>query len=74
MTGPLIPLPLPDLTGLVQPVATVFAAYGAAKIGPPLVRNARQRAYDEASAAEVVAPSSSRRLSGSRPILNCRSS
>jgi hypothetical protein len=55
MTGPLIPLPLPDLTWLVQPVAAVFSAYGAAKIGPPLVRNARQRAYDEASAAEVVA-------------------
>jgi energy-coupling factor transporter ATP-binding protein EcfA2 len=54
MSGPLIPLPLPDLTGLVQPVATVFAAYGAAKIGPTLVRGARQRAYDEASAAEAV--------------------
>ncbi len=55
MTGPLIPLPLPDMTGLVQPIAAVFAAYGAAKIGPPLVRSARQRAYDEASAAEGVA-------------------
>jgi len=54
MTEPLVPLPLPDLTVLVQPLAAVFAAYGAAKIGPPLVRRARQRAYDEASAAEAV--------------------
>ena len=54
MTEPLVPLPLPDLTGLIQPVLAVLGAYGAAKIGPPLVRTARQRAYDEASSAEAV--------------------
>jgi energy-coupling factor transporter ATP-binding protein EcfA2 len=54
MTEPLVPIPLPDLTVIVQPVATVFAAYGAVKIGPPLIRKARQRAYDEASDAEAV--------------------
>jgi hypothetical protein len=52
MTEPLFPLP--DLTVLVQPVAAVFAAYGAAKIGTPLVRRARQGAFDDASAAEAV--------------------
>jgi len=52
MTEPLVPLP--DLTVLVQPVAAVFAAYGAAKIGTPLVRRARQGAFDDASAAEAV--------------------
>jgi hypothetical protein len=54
MTEPLVPIPLPDLTVIVQPVAAVLAAYGAAKIGPPLIRTARQRAYDEASGAEAV--------------------
>ncbi len=54
MTEPLVPIPLPDLTAVVQPVAAVFAAYGAAKVGPPLIRRARQRAYDEASEAEAV--------------------
>ena len=54
MTEPLVPLPLPDLTVIVQPVAVVLAAYGAAKFGPPLVRTARQRAYDEASITEAV--------------------
>ena len=54
MTEPLVPIPLPDLTVIVQPVAAVLAAYGAAKVGPPLIRTARQRAYDEASSAEAV--------------------
>jgi len=54
MTEPLFPLPVPDLTVLVQPVAALFAAYGAVKIAPPLIRRARQRAYDEASEAEIV--------------------
>ena len=54
MTEPLVPIPLPDLTVIVQPVAAVFAAYGAAKVGPPLIRRARQRAYDGASEAETV--------------------
>jgi hypothetical protein len=54
MTEPLVPISLPDLTVVVQPVAAVFAAYGAVKIGPPLIRRARQRAYDEASGAEIV--------------------
>jgi hypothetical protein len=54
MTEPLVPIPLPDLTAAVQPVAAVLAAYGAVKIGPPLIRKARQRAYDETSEAEAV--------------------
>jgi hypothetical protein len=54
MTEPLVPIPLPDLSAAVQPVAAVLAAYGAVKIGPPLIRKARQRAYDEASEAEAV--------------------
>ena len=54
MTEPLVPFPLPDLTVIVQPVAAVLAAYGAAKIGTPLVRRARQGAFDDASAAEAV--------------------
>src|SRR5439155_7685860 len=54
MTAPLVPLPLPDLTGLIQPILAVLGVFGAAKIGPPLVQRARQRAYDEVSAAEAV--------------------
>ena len=54
MTEPLVPIPLPDLTVIVQPVAAVLAAYGAAKVGPSLIRTARQRAYDEASTSEAV--------------------
>ncbi len=54
MTEPLVPIPLPDLTVIVQPVAAVFAAYGAAKVGPALIRRARQRAYDGGFEAEAV--------------------
>ena len=42
-------------------VAAVFGAYGAVKLGPPVVRRARQRAYDEACTAEAV------RLASRRP-------
>jgi hypothetical protein len=54
MTQPLVPLPLPDLTGLIQLILVVLGVYAAAKIGPPLLRRARQRAYDEVAAAEAV--------------------
>ena len=54
MAEPLIPLPIPDLTRLIQPILAVLSVYGAAKIGPPFVQHARQRAYDEVSAAEAV--------------------
>ena len=47
-------VPFLDPTVLGPPVAAVFGAYGAVKLGPPIVRRARQRAYDEACAAEAV--------------------
>ena len=43
MTEPLVSVPLPDLAGLIQPVAALFGLYGVAKLAPPLVRRARQR-------------------------------
>jgi Helicase HerA, central domain len=54
MAQPLIPLPLPDLTGLIELFGAGFATFGAVKIGPPLVQGARQRAYDEVSQTEAV--------------------
>jgi hypothetical protein len=38
----------------VQPLAAVLGAYGVAKVTGPLLRLARQRAYDGASATEAV--------------------
>ena len=54
MAQPLIPLPLPDLTGLIELFGAGLATFGAVKIGPPLVQGARQRAYDEVSQTEAV--------------------
>jgi hypothetical protein len=39
---------------LVQPLAAILGAYGFVKVATPLVRGARQRAYDGASATEAV--------------------
>lgn len=47
-------VPFLDPAVLGPPFAAVFGTYGAVKLGPPLVRRARQRAYDEACAAEAV--------------------
>ena len=47
-------VPFLDPAVLGPPVAAVFGACGAIKFGPPVVRRARQRAYDEACAAEAV--------------------
>jgi hypothetical protein len=47
-------VPFLDPTVLGPPIAAVFGAYGAIKLGPPIVRRARQRAYDEACAADAV--------------------
>ena len=54
MAQPLIPLPLPDLTGLIELFGAGLATFGAVKIGPPLLQGARQRAYDEVSQTEAV--------------------
>ncbi len=54
MTGPLIPLPLPDPTGLIELFCAGVAIFGAIKFGPSLVAHARQRAYDEVAQTEAV--------------------
>src|SRR3989304_1768619 len=45
-------VPFLDPTVLGPPVAAVFGAYGAVKLGPPIVRRARQRAYAAACAPQ----------------------
>ena len=52
-------VPFPNIFDIIgpvlQPILLVVALYVAIKIGPPIVGRLRQRAYDEAGAAEAVA-------------------